>query len=111
MEQISFLLVVSAVCRYYDITEEQLKERTRSPRIVEARHICIYLLTENKCMHQSAIARYFQMHHTSMIHACERVQNEIDVYPLFRARVERIRNQISLLHVPAIPVCVFASQK
>ena len=57
--------IISAVCEYYNVTEEQLRGASRKKQIALARMVVMYLLRKNVNHYFCDIAHYFNRHHAT----------------------------------------------
>jgi chromosomal replication initiator protein len=68
--------IISQVCYFCGIDEKSLKQNSRKEKIVECRHIAMYIVY--KCCQSftiSKIAEMFGRHHSSLLHAKKSVEN------------------------------------
>jgi len=70
--------IAKATANYYRIPLADLKSRSRSKEIVHARHSAMYLSRKKVHCTQQEIGQFFGgRDHTSVLHACEKVQENI----------------------------------
>lgn len=95
--EVSIDYIQDAVCNYFNVDVEKLKEKTRKRAIVQARQLSMYLaksLTKNSL---KVIGKHFGgRDHSTVIHSCQAVQNLIDTDPDFKESVEEIQKKIQL---------------
>ncbi|MBR4623705.1 MAG: chromosomal replication initiator protein DnaA [Clostridia bacterium] len=72
-------LVISKVCDYYDITEENLKSQTKSRNIAYPRQIAMYLLKSLTGLTNQKIGEYLgRTNHSTVIHGCNKIASDIE---------------------------------
>lgn len=76
--------VVDLVCEEMSVDKALLFTKTRKRTVVLAKHICMYLFKNRFGMTYEEIGHAFArdgkwMDHTSVIHACNTIQNGVDV--------------------------------
>ncbi|RLA63130.1 MAG: chromosomal replication initiator protein DnaA [Epsilonproteobacteria bacterium] len=79
-EEINFGIehIAKATANYYRIPLADLKSRSRSKEIVHARHMAMYLSRKKVHCTQQEIGQYFGgRDHTSVLHACEKTQENL----------------------------------
>lgn len=95
--EVSIDYIQDAVCNYFNVDVEKLKEKTRKRAIVQARQLSMYLaksLTKNSL---KVIGKHFGgRDHSTVIHSCQAVQNLIDTDSDFKESVEEIQKKIQL---------------
>lgn len=85
------------VCIHTGITHAELVSKDRHRNIIEARqkaeYFC-YLLADRKANSLETIAYHFNANYSTVIHSYNTVCDMIDVYPSFKAEIEKIKNKI-----------------
>lgn len=61
----------------YDISKEQLYGTSRVANVVEARQVFCYCLRQNFKLSYPVIGEILKRDHTTVMHACEKIKNEI----------------------------------
>ena len=90
-----FSRVISAVCEFYQLTFEQLKNRSRRHEILIPRQMCMYLLARNTTMSLSDIGeRFGGFDHTSVINAREKIQDLVDTEERMKNIVQTLEEKI-----------------
>ena len=93
--EITIQRVLSAVCDYYNIKDEDLKAKTRKRSIREPRQIATFLIRKtNEKVTMKRIGEVFLQDHTTVIHNITAVQNQIDTDAEFKATVYQIESHI-----------------
>lgn len=94
-DQISVDSIIDTVCKYYGVKKEQLLGNGRPKKIVIPRQIAMYLCRNE--LHESYPTlrdAFKRKDHSTVLYACERVQNDIARDPQTRAAIEAIRKMI-----------------
>lgn len=76
--RVSISQIFTAVCKYYGQREERCKLKGRKPEMVKIRQITCYLAQKKTDMTLTAIGKFFDKDHTTVIHSIRTVQNMID---------------------------------
>lgn len=80
--------IVSVVADYYNLTPSQIMGKTRVAQIALARHISMHLCRVLLGMNFSEIGKAFDKDHTSVMNACEKVENMGKTDPLMKKALE-----------------------
>ena len=89
--------IQQTVCDYFGIPEELIRARTRKREAVQARQIAMYFSKQMTTHSLKAIgARFGKRDHSTVIHACQSVENQIDTDPRFREMIEEIKYKLEL---------------
>ena len=87
--------VMSVVAEYHDITVDQLKSKRRTQDLARARQIAMYLAREMTGASLNQIGRAFGgRDHSTVSHACQKIQKDIDSDPRFRGTVRDLQDKI-----------------
>lgn len=87
--------IVAAVCKYYKITQEDIFSKKKTKNLVEPRMIAIYLITDLLPMPLVQIGEIFGgRDHTTVIHARDKITDEIKTNPRVRITVADIKNML-----------------
>lgn len=70
--------VFSAVCQHYDVSGDDVLSDARARYVINARHVAIWLMRDAGRTY-SEIGREMGRDHTSVIHACRRVEGRPDL--------------------------------
>lgn len=87
--------VFETVSKKYSVSVEEIKGKKRTKELSNARHITIYILRNITNMSLSDIGRYFNMHHTSVMSACDRISEEIKIDPLLEHNISVMIREIT----------------
>lgn len=87
--------IVSTVCRYFNITTADIFSKKKTKNIVEPRMIAIYLITDLLSMPLISIGQLFGgRDHTTVIHAREKISEEIKTNPRIKIIVADLKNML-----------------
>jgi chromosomal replication initiator protein len=95
--EISIDYIQKIVSAYYNIGIDQMKSKTRKREIVQARQISMFFAKQLTKSSLKNIGMYFGgRDHSTVIHACQTVNDLIDTDKKFKADVEEISKRIKL---------------
>ena len=95
-EQTSPNDIINKVCDYYGISQADITGKKKSKEIVEPRMIAIYLIVELLDMPLIAVGKLFGgRDHTTIIHARDKITEQLKINNKIRTIVGEIKNQIS----------------
>ncbi len=84
--------VVRRVADFYDIDEEAIYEKTRRKEVVKPRQLIMYLMREDYNVSYPSIGdRLGGRDHTTVIHSCEKIKQELQHNTALMHEVEQIR--------------------
>ncbi|MBI3633905.1 MAG: chromosomal replication initiator protein DnaA [Candidatus Vogelbacteria bacterium] len=87
--------VIKAVCEFYNIEEKTIYEKTRRKEVVKPRQIAMYILRQDFNTSYPYIGQKLGgRDHTTVIHACEKIKNDIKNSPTIEQEIEHIKNVI-----------------
>ncbi len=87
--------IIKTVARFFDISPQELTKRTRKRDIVQPRQICMYLLRDLlKLSYPEVGNKLGKRDHTTAIHACEKVGDDIRNNPGINQKVMAIKEQL-----------------
>jgi len=86
--------IAEKVCEYYDLSMEQLKEKSRKRYALNARQIAMYMM-RNRGITFMAIAAFFGKDHTTCIYTCDTVQDLLDTDEAYRRELTGVKVFIS----------------
>ena len=91
----SYKSIVKVVSEFYDIKEEDLINQSRKREIVLPRQICMYLMREEmKSSYPFIGDKFGGRDHTTVMHACEKIGNEIQKNENMVEELNIIKNRI-----------------
>lgn len=95
--EISIDYIQKVVCDYYKIPVEQVKSKTRKREIVQARQISMFFAKDLTKSSLKTIGMYFGgRDHSTVIHACQTVNDLIETDKTFRNDVQEISKKIKI---------------
>ena len=89
--------IVNATCDYFHVKKEDLIGKKKNKEIVVPRQICIYLICDilEQGMPLASIGEYFGgRDHTTVMHARDKISEEIKTSDITAAQVKDIRDRI-----------------
>ncbi len=87
--------IAQAVAEYYRISMEAMCGKQRDKHIVMPRQIAMYLIRQETQVSLLEIGQLFGgRDHSTVLHACEKIDREINVNPTLRREVIAIREQL-----------------
>ena len=85
------------VCEYFDITGDLVRAKTRKREVVQARQVAMYFAKQLTQHSLKTIGLHFGgRDHSTVIHANQSVENQIETNSKFREMIEEIRHKIDL---------------
>ena len=92
--QITAKLIQEEVCKYYNIRLEDFKSRKRTKNIAYPRQIAMYLSREMTDLSLPKIGEEFGKDHTTVIHAYDKISNEIKEDEYLKTQIEELKKRI-----------------
>ncbi|MBK9454677.1 MAG: chromosomal replication initiator protein DnaA [Bacteroidetes bacterium] len=95
--EVSIDFIQKAVCDYFEVPVDKLKEKTRKRQVVQARQLSMYL-SKNFTKHSlKAIGKHFGgRDHSTVIHSCQAIQNLMDTDTKFKGSVDDLQKKIQM---------------
>ena len=85
--------IIDCVCKYFSINKDDLVGKKKNKEIVEPRQICMYVITELLDLPLTSIGHLFGgRDHTTVIHAREKISNDIKNNNRLKVIVNDIKN-------------------
>lgn len=87
--------ITKIVCQYYGIYYKHVFRESRIRIYVKARQLSMYLIrksNENISLHN--IGDFFDKDHSTVVHSCKTVENDMDTNEKYRKDVEFMLDQI-----------------
>ncbi|HAE34384.1 MAG: chromosomal replication initiator protein DnaA [Chitinophagales bacterium] len=95
--EVSIDFIQKAVCDYFEVPVEKLKEKTRKRAIVQARQLSMYLSKNFTKNSLKSIGKHFGgRDHSTVIHSCQAIQNLMDTDSKFKESVEDLTKKIQM---------------
>lgn len=89
--------ITRAVCREFKTTLAEIRSANRSQQIVLPRQCAMFLSRELTDESLAKIANYFnRKNHSTVIHACRQIQNDLEKSPGLRQQLSRIKQQLGV---------------
>lgn len=82
--------IVEAVCSYYHISKKEIFKRSRQRKLALARQTAMYMLRTKTNMGFKQVGGYFDRDHTTAVHACRLIKDQMSVYPDFKKDINNI---------------------
>ncbi len=87
--------VVRRIAQYYEVPEKSIYEKTRKKEVVKPRQIIMYMLREEFNVSYPSIGEKLGgRDHTTVIHSCEKIKEEIKTNTTLEQEIEHIRTLI-----------------
>ncbi len=88
--------IIDCVCKYFSIKREDLVGKKKNKEIVEPRQICMYVITELLDLPLTSIGALFGgRDHTTVIHAREKIANDLKTNNHLKVIVNDIKSMAS----------------
>jgi chromosomal replication initiator protein len=95
-KSISVKDIIKKVSEYYDIDEQSIYEKTRRKEVVKPRQLIMYILREDFRVSYPTIGQKLGgRDHTTVIHSCEKVKNDLKSDSHLAQELSQIRMLIS----------------
>lgn len=93
--QMSADTIIDAVCKYFNITKEEITSKKKTKELVEPRHIAIYLVLEFLSLPLASIGQIFGgRDYTTVIHARDKITDRLKVEKKLAIQLNDIRNMV-----------------
>jgi chromosomal replication initiator protein len=87
--------IVRRIAQYYEVAEKSIYEKTRKKEVVKPRQIIMYMLREEFNVSYPSIGEKLGgRDHTTVIHSCEKIKEEIKTNNALESELEHIRTLI-----------------
>ena len=84
--------MVKKISEFYEIEESSIYEKTRKKEIVKPRQLIMYILREDFGVSYPSIGEKLGgRDHTTVIHSCEKVKNDLKKDPNLGQELDQIR--------------------
>jgi len=89
--------VVKIISDFYNIKEESIYEKTRHKEIIKPRQVIMYILREDFNISYPSIGQKLGgRDHTTVIHSCEKIKNDLKDDQVLLEEISQIRNLLSV---------------
>lgn len=96
-KEISIEYIQKLVCEYFEVPVEMVKSKTRKREIVQARQISMYLAKSHTKTSLKSIGVFFGgRDHSTVIYACQTVEDLIETDKKFKAYVSDIQKKLKM---------------
>ena len=96
-KEISMEYIQKLVCEYFEVPVEMVKSKTRKREIVQVRQISMYLAKNHTKTSLKSIGNFFGgRDHSTVIYACQTVEDLIDTDKKFKAYVQDIQKKLKM---------------
>jgi chromosomal replication initiator protein len=89
--------IIAFFCRTFNISESDLKGRSRKAEIVGVRQLCQYFLHKKVYLSLSATGRIFGRDHSTVIHSIQTVNNRVETERDYREKFTKLTLLIEML--------------
>ncbi len=87
--------VIKVIANFYNIDEESIYEKTRKKEVVKPRQVTMYILREDFNISYPSIGQKLGgRDHTTVIHSCDKIKNDLKVDPTLMQDISQIRTMI-----------------
>jgi len=87
--------IIKSVAEFYNLEEKDLTNRSRRRDVVKPRQIAMYLMREElKSSFPSIGDKFGGRDHTTAIHSCEKIENELKVNPELEEEIRMIKERL-----------------
>ncbi|MBL7045371.1 MAG: chromosomal replication initiator protein DnaA, partial [Parcubacteria group bacterium] len=88
--------VIKQVADFYNIEEDIIYKKTRVKEVVKPRQLIMYILREDFNVSYPTIGQKLGgRDHTTVIHSCDKIKNDLKVDSILMKEVEQIRAMLS----------------
>ncbi len=90
--------IIKVVSEFYDVEEKELITRSRRKDVVKPRQIAMYLMREElKNSYPTIGERFGGRDHTTAIHSCEKVAQDLKTRPELEEEIHAIKDKIYMI--------------
>ncbi len=94
-KSLSYKEVVKIISDFYKIEEDSIYEKTRKKEIIKPRQVIMYILREDFSISYPSIGEKLGgRDHTTVIHSCEKIKNDLKNDPTLTREIQEIRSII-----------------
>jgi len=89
---------IELIAKNFQVKQTEIKGKSRVKHLVEARHIAMYILNKDLMLPLTEVGRWFSHRdHTSVLHAVNKIQEQILDDELIKKEVGQIRSRLSIV--------------
>ncbi|MBI2484988.1 hypothetical protein HYW18_02480 [Candidatus Uhrbacteria bacterium] len=98
--------VFEVVCRFYNVSQADIKGPRRPRRLIEPRHVAMFFIRRGTAMSLPQIGRIFNRDHTTVLHALESVEGNLSTNAIFKQKLKLLAGKLGvpLVELTAEPV-------
>lgn len=96
-QEITIPRIIEVVADTFHMDSSALTGKKRNARINHARQIAMFLAREMTESSLPQIGEFFGRSHTTVLHGCNKIEEEIDADPVLASRIQKLRNKVSSL--------------
>ena len=94
-KNISVAEVVKKIAEYYEVEEQNIYKKTRKKEVVRPRQVIMYILREDFSISYPSIGEKLGgRDHTTVIHSCEKIKNELKTDTILDQEINHVRTLI-----------------
>jgi chromosomal replication initiator protein len=86
--------IKKTVCRHFKVSMEDLNSKKKNNAIAWPRQVAMYLATEMTSLSLPEIGREFSRDHSTIVHAREKIKEEIEQNPFFTPVINQIITEV-----------------
>lgn len=86
--------VIQAVCEHFGLEEKELLGRGRARHIAFPRQVSMYLMRKDADVSLEEIGQALNRDHTTVLHGCRKIEDEMETNSILRGDVMTIREQL-----------------
>ena len=94
-EHITVAYIIEVIATAFNLETDTIKGKKRIARINHARQLAMFLAREMTESSLPQIGDVFGRSHTTVLHGCNKIKEEIEMDTVLASRVQHLRNQIS----------------
>lgn len=94
VKEVSLPIIISAVARYFDVRVEEIKAKKKNKEIAYPRQVAMYLCREMTDNSLPKLGVEFSRDHTTIMHAIEKIKEDLQAKQETREAVEKIKSRI-----------------
>ena len=92
-------VIISHICKYYNMDEETLRGKNQSHVVVTARQVAMYLIRDMVKIPLEEIGKEFGgMHHSTVLYSLKKVQQQMRTDPAFKETINELVSNINARH-------------
>ncbi len=87
--------VIKIIADFYNIAEDSIYEKTRRKEVIKPRQLIMYILREDFSISYPSIGQKLGgRDHTTVMHSCEKIKNELKINSALAQEVNQIRSMV-----------------